>query len=227
MDAEIDQVVELSLAASVPLPKPTATSVTDVASNVTDTVELTLLGHEGFVVLDPMPNDTTILTHRLTIERITLPGHGWTLEFDDEGFGLAMPDYDTDAIIHCLESSLKFQLYTNPSKEYVIMKTDSSEGIVHLNTFMKKWTSARVGVLIGPNKCNANLDVAMLRWPRMGARIVFSCTSLYTVLALDQFKGQPWRWVNGSWKRWQKHMHSFGLQEHVLGSSAMEDCLFL
>ena len=81
MDSEIDQVVELSLAACVPLPKPTATSVTDVASNVTDTVELTLLGHEGFVVLDPMPNDTTILTTDSPLRGSLCPGMGghWNL----------------------------------------------------------------------------------------------------------------------------------------------------
>eukprot|EP00974_Lingulodinium_polyedra_P058509 5635097-Lingulodinium_polyedra.AAC.1 len=59
-----------------------------------------MLGHEGMVHLDELPDGSTQLTHVKTVERRILPGGtNYHLIFDDEGFGAAVPeDTARDAI---------------------------------------------------------------------------------------------------------------------------------
>lgn len=56
------------------------------------------------------------------------------------------------------------------------MHRDNETQMVHLPSFMQRWSAATITVSVGPDK-------AVFRWPRSGARIVVSATRLYDVLA--------------------------------------------
>lgn len=77
-------------------------------------------------------------------------------------------------------------------------------------------------VRAGPNQVIFQLEIAQFRWPRTGARMAISLKSLYQVLGLNQFSGQQWHWLAGSWHRWRGHVGNFGLGEHVLAACSME-----
>lgn len=181
----------------------------------------------GFATLDKTPSGVSVITHRMTFESFTLPGLQWMLEFDDEEFGIVVPvDQGSEARQPVLlEDRLCFQWWARSNNDFVITHRDRGDQAVHLDSNMMKWSSSTLTVRAGPNRISFEFDIAQFRWPRTGARMAVSLKSCYQALGLDQFKGQQWRWVAGSWQRWRSHLGSFGLGEHVLATGAMEACL--
>lgn len=181
--------------------------------------------HDGYITLDKLRGGTSVVTHQVTLERLTLQGHAWLLDFDSEGFGVVVPTDEAseehEPIV--LEAALKFHLSSRADADLVITHRDSRAQMVHLPSFMQRWSAATLTLVVGPNALPLSLDVAEFRWPRCGARIAVSAKSLYDALALTQYSGQQWRWVAGSWRRWKKHMADMGLGEHIIATGGMEE----
>lgn len=223
MDAEIEGLVPLALAEHRP-GKSSQLPSGDVKTAAAQRT-LSLCPHDGFVVLDKLVNGTAVATHRVALERITLQGHAWCIEFDSDGFRLIAPT-GVDSEQHepiVLEAQLQFQLMSLDDASLVIMHRENEWQMVHLPTFMQRWSAAALVVALVPNSLKVSLDVAEFRWPRCGARIAVSAKSSYDALALTQYNGQQWRWVVGSCRRWKKHMVEMGLGEHILATGGMEE----
>lgn len=186
--------------------------------------ELSLCPHDGYVVLDLLPCGETMVTHVVTLERFRLARHRWHIEFDQEGFAAIYErneDGDMGAEI-VVEDKLQFELYTSEAGELVLTHKQDPNQIMALNRFMQKWTSATLKLPVGNIQALLSLECAVFKWARGGAKVAVSAKALYQALSLNQFNGKQWRWVAGSWKRWQKHMTSMGMGEHIMATGSME-----
>lgn len=225
MEVELDFVAAASLCEAVCLAQKKLRS-DDGCSLVKPPRELNvdLSPHKGQLVLDEVPGQGTIVTHKTTLEQCRLLGHGWHLEFDEDGFAMALKGCGANQEHVLIEDSLKFELCMDTTTlEPVIMMRNKSNCFVRLNFHKTRWQSAAVTVGIPPNMSKQKFDAVVYRWPRQGVRVHISAKSLYENLGLNQFKGEQWRWVSGSWRRWTKHMATFGLAEHIMPSGTMKE----
>jgi hypothetical protein len=189
---------------------------------------LELYPHQGNVAVDEVGSHHFVVTHLITYEKLELKGASWSLTFDDDGFGCAVAD-NLEETIELLEDRFVYALHlSKPSNELVIVSrtTGSTGQAVHLKRFMNKFQSGALTTQLGATHADIRFELNFLSWPKMpAAKVMWSSKSIYTGLGFNQFKGQQWRWVDASWRRWQSVMHEYGLGEHVVPSAQMKDLL--
>ena len=139
MDEEIRPIIAQALADSgQPLPSPCKENTSDSAG---ERHEFTIVPHDGFVMVYT-DTDKTVFTHMITNEKFQVHGRGWTLEFDDDGFAVAVPPdsfVDSDPI--ALEDAMKFQLCRVGDGSYVIVGNGPGHQgqHIHMTSHMQRW----------------------------------------------------------------------------------------
>lgn len=185
-------------------------------------VELSLVPHEGYIVLDQLP-DESVFSHAISLEKVCLTPSGWGLELDEDGFGVIPPDgIAAEPIL--LEERLNFTVLQDTNGGFIIGNRSGTQHL-RLADLMQKWEN-RVAILkIGVTKASKEFDAALFRWPRPpGCMFVWSAKSVYENLAFEQFGGQQWRWVDASWRRWRNWLEkAFGLGEHIQPTGQRKD----
>lgn len=203
------------------LPQPSSSSCLDGASSASSVASL--YRHDDCVFLDTLVSGVQVLTHTLTLERHELPGpQVWGIMYDDEGFAALQADDDAegDRII-IVEEFLRFQVYKAGEAEFYIMTADETCGNqqVNLSDMRLKFTDNELQFhSVGPRKVSTTFELAVMKWPRMYARVFFSSRSVYQQLGFTMFSGEPWRWAAGSVKRWMAALALLGLVDHILPS---------
>lgn len=188
----------------------------------------TLAPHRSVVYLDQARSGEYVLTHTRSLERKVLPlRRTWALDFDSEGFAFAHDcDDESDGSILWAEDLFDFVLYTASSGEEVIVSSSSTsdEGAGMQNVFMRefraKYVESEAYMTFGPFKKMHAVALCIAKCPRMGSRIFLSLKDLYSLMALDQFNGDSWRWISGSKMRWAAAFQKLGLEGHFQSSSA-------
>lgn len=184
-----------------------------------------LVQHQGYAAIDDL-GDRCQITHTMTLEKVSCPGGGWSLEFDEDGFGVAVPPPDSphDAVV--LETTLRFGLYKSKDGAFYVVGASSFTGqVASLSALMQKWEPRQVDLIVGAAKTKRSFEAAAMKWPRTpAARFFWSAKSVYEQCGFDQFSGQEWRWIDASWRRWQSSLaKEHGLGEHVIPTALMKD----
>lgn len=196
-----------------------------VARPQQEAAEVSLAPHRGCVAVDMLDDRRCVITHLVTNEKLALQG-AHMLEFDDDGFGAAVPS-QAGAPIVVLEEAFRFAYYLSADGERYLSFSDQSEraALIKLSEIQAKCSSVNVQLFVGPSQAPKTLQAVCYKWPRApAARVMFCTKSLYNELGLSQFGGESWRWIHGSWKRWQAMLRAeFGLAEHVVPSSSMKE----
>lgn len=186
----------------------------------------TLEPHKGKVFLDKVGHQAYTVTHIVTNEKHEVSGCDYSLEFDDEGFGALTPNSDDKPVI-LVEDLLRFTLYRADTDDFVITAAGQQGpgSMLRLSDFSAKFSSHKLEVKVGATLAAKVLDLVVFRWPRSaGAQVMFCAKRIYDELGLSQFSGESWRWISGSWRRWQTAMlNDFGLGDHVLPSTLMKE----
>lgn len=169
------------------------------------------------------------LTHIGTMERKLLPalrpGHRYELDFDEQGFGLAVEvdaaGEQVDGSLFFLEDTLKYSFYEVGDGSKVIA-TDAPGGaqdVIKLRDFGREARLGKVAVVFGPGEKRSTLEMGCFRWPRGNNKLFLSMPDLYTALCLNQFGGQSSRWIYNGRHRWQKFLDSLQLPSRLQVSS--------
>lgn len=223
MDKALKELVEHSLQQPQWLP-PGRDGLALLASAGGSDRDADMVAHDGVLALDELPAlGISVITHLVTLEKLSLPGVGWDLHYDEDGFAVAVPTAG-EAIV--VEDRLQFGLFKAPDGDMLIAGTAPGfEGqVVNLREFGQRWRSARLDLPVGATRASRRFELAIFRWPRApAARVAMSARSLYDQIGLDQFGGQQWRWVDGSWRRWRAIMQQLGLGEQIVPSGLMKD----
>jgi hypothetical protein len=223
MDSELQALVATALKSCLA----DTVGTTDIAE--VDARDLECMPHQGAVFCDPGPHGSTVITNIITHERLLLPASScpsWTMEFDSDGFAAAVPEVDDETIEPILlEDVLKYQTKIDCKGNKFIVHVDPG-GTTHtlsIANFETKFTEVTLHLKIGATAQDHTFVAVMLKWPRHpGARVMFSCKSLYHSLGFNQFDGQWWRWVWAGLPRWKSYLSGLGLQLHVLRSVQTE-----
>lgn len=196
------------------------------AKDIVQPLQATLEPHRGHVFLDRVGHQQYIVTHTVTNEKHLFGGCQYTLEFDDEGFGALTPIND-DKPVTLVEDLFRFVLYRDDNGDFIITASDKQGpgSILRLSDFSAKFSAHKLELKVGATRAPKVLDLVIFKWPRTaGAQIMFCAKSVYDELGLSQFSGASWRWISGSWRRWQTSMlNDFGLGDHVLPSTLMKE----
>lgn len=192
------------------------------ASSGREGVDLFLVPHRGRVFLDTLADDSQVLTHTVSQERIRLPpARVWTMVFDDDGFaalsGLAKSD-PADETVELVESLLTFVVYDSQDGMYIGSSKDRRH-LVQLSVFENKYTESTMTVTFGTTARPHTFDCAIWKRQRNGAKVFISCKSLYEQLGMRVFERQPWRWAWCGSKRWIPWLDRLGLHEHFAFSN--------
>ena len=84
---------------------------------------------------------------------------------------------------------------------------------------LTNFDSVSMTVTFGRNQKVWSLSGAHLQWPRgPGCAVLISLKDVYTVLGLQQFGGQSWRWINSGIRAWMGWMAKAGYLAHVVPS---------
>lgn len=192
-------------------------------------VHITMVPHRDLLRTDCLDEETLVVTHMKTCEQLRFQHGPYELTYDDEGFGslLRKGPLMHDEVPIMLEDKFRFVLYKNEvtSHDAIAVKGAEKDQYVHLNEFKAKSTAHEVTLRLGAINAEKSFQIFAYKWPRSpAARIMWDTKGIYAGLDFDQFRGQQWRWVNGSWRRWQQVMSDdFGMAEHVLPSAAMKE----
>lgn len=224
MDRALQDLVEESIKQPAWLP-PDSNGLRALSTGKDDScMEAEMVPHEGMLAMDELPlNNCCVVTHFVTYEKLVLPGRDWALHYDEGGFAIAVPA-EGDAVV--VEDRMRFGLFKAPNGDMFISSTTPGfEGqVVRLREFMQRWRAAHLLIQVGATLAQHRFELAVFRWPRPpAARVVVSARGLYEKLGLDQFGGQQWRWVDGSWRRWRTSMQQIGLDEHIIPSGLMKE----
>ena len=184
--------------------------------------QATLCPHQGVVVIDQIGTSSWTVTHLQTYEHLQAQGNLCELHFDEEGFGFVVSDLpDVEPLI--LEEAFRFRLYSGPGGELLIGGAAGPQ-VVNLDEFKGKYVAMSLKLHVGCSHSLKEFDAVEFRWIRSpAAKVMWCCKSLYRNLGFTQFNGESWRWISGSWRRWQSLMCSLGYSEHVLPSTLMKE----
>lgn len=223
MDQDLEALVAQALAPTGQSPASDADGAQPAAQEPT---EAQLFPHAEVVVLDKLGENNFVLTHLITNERVEIRGQGdVSLVFDEEGFGVVVPPGEEQP--QAVEELFKFQVYYASKVGYILCSSQEGFGkqTVRLNEFQGKCEAYELTMQVGATLATKHLQAVCYRWPRRPcARIMICAKSLYDQLGLSQFSGESWRWIAGSWRRWQSCMRDeFGMEEHVLPSTLMKE----
>jgi hypothetical protein len=185
-------------------------------------LDTSLVSHEGFVFMDRDPlSGVTYITHMGTFERKEAPslpdGQRWSLEFDEDGFGILVGPRvdDEEPKIVFVEDMLQNMLYVSEDKtvEYLVASAGPSQGTyVNLTDFREAFVETTLATSIGVIKKDVVVDLAVFKLPRQGGQKVFvSLASLYKAMALQQYSGESWRWVNNGLPKWTTLLDKAGV----------------
>lgn len=148
------------------------------------------------------------------------------MEFDDEGFGICVPDDDLlGAEPLLVEQVLQYSLYNTSADDLWVVATKGAllGQKVSIGQMMKKYTELRLHLEFGAPLRKTEFTVVALKWPRPpGARVLWSVKAIYEALALDQFRGESWRWTFAGVPRWKSYLAPMGLDRHILKSVQSE-----
>lgn len=227
MDKDLDQLISETLTSHGPASSSSSGGSGPDATPVVPLVA-TVVPHMGMIALDRIGSKRYVLTHLVTNERYEISGGDFELQFHD-GWGciVGTVGLGEDKVV-CVEDALKYRLYATDSGEYVIAAGEGgSTTMVKLSEFRGKFTAHQLKVNVGASLAGKVLEILVYKWPRSpAARIMFCTKSLYDAMGLSQFSGESWRWISGSWKRWQACMRGdFEMDEHVLHSTLMKEPL--
>lgn len=154
----------------------------------------------------PAGSPDTQLIRSLALEVQSLPGRGWRIEAEDEGFCVvesAAIGPDSAVLVGKL---LSRQVYTLPDGELVVIQRHK-DGTVKpdqwsLTGKMSECGMMEVYVPAGLLRRAVTMSVAFLSWYRSGCRFLWSMTDIYRVLLLTSFKGVPSKWAYNSAGAW-------------------------
>lgn len=159
-----------------------------------DELELELVPHEGFVALDDLGDRCQIThthTHTTTLEKLVCPGGGWSLVFDEDGFGVAVPPSDSALEAKVLERDVRFALHRSHDGSLYIVGVGLYAGqVTCLSSMMQKCEQRDVEIVVGIARTSRRFEAAAFKWPRTpGARFFWSAKSVYEELGFDQLSG--------------------------------------
>lgn len=226
MDRALQELVAESIRQTAWQPPDSGGPAAVAASSAEVPQHAEMVPHDGLLAIDELPHHKCcVITHMVTYEKLALPGCGWSVHYDDEGFAIAIPSHG-DAVV--IEDRMRFGLFKSSGGDMFISATTGYDGqVVNLREFMRRWRLAHLTVCIGATLAQHRFELAVFRWPRPpAARVAISARALYEQLGLDQFGGQQWRWVDGSWRRWRASMQQLGLDEHIMPSGLMKEPLW-
>lgn len=189
---------------------------------------LVMVPHSGHVAIDATSEAVCVVTHLITTEKVTFEHGPYEVIYDDDGFGaLVLESEGAAGVIH-LEDHFRFVVYKNEQTDEFVFAMRGKEKAtwIALSHYQGKSTSHEITLCLGPARAETRFDLVAYKWPRHpAARIMWDTKAIYTGLAFTQFNNQQWRWVSGSWRRWQQLMaEDFGMPEHVLPSTLMKEC---
>ena len=129
----------------------------------------------------------------------------WELVYDTNGFGsIYEPTGEQEPQL--LEDLFTMHVHDHQQHGLVIRTKTQAVTVAELRT---NFDSVSMTVTFGRNKKIGSLSGAHLKWPRgAGCAVLISLKDVYTVLGLQQFGGQSWRWINSGfkhgWAGWPK-----------------------
>lgn len=223
MEAELEELVSVALKAHhASDPSPAAGALGQPTEATAE-----LVPHNEILHLSVGADGQAEVVNRVSLERFKLAsGPEWSLEFDDEGFAIAVPDDSRpDVEPVALEEALRYQVYATPSGSEIIVSTKGANAghKVFVPNFQSKFAEADITLKLGPSSSNHKFVGAVLKWPRQpGCMMLWSCRSVYEALGFDQVSKQWWRWTWAGFPRWRVYLATVGLQKHVVRSAHME-----
>ena len=139
----------------------------------------------------------------------------WELVYDPNGFGsIYEPTGEQEPQL--LEDLFTMHVHDHQQHGLVIRTNTQAVTVAELLT---NFDSVSMTVTFGRNQKVGKLSGAHLKWPRWpGCAMLISLKDVYTVLGLQQFNGQSWRWINSGIQAWMGMMDKAGYLAHVVPS---------
>ena len=138
----------------------------------------------------------------------------WELVYDPNGFG-SIYESTGEQEPQLLVDLVTMHVHDHQQHGLVIrIKTQA----VPMAELLTNFDAVAMTVTFGRNQKVGSLSGAHLKWPRWpGCAVLISLKDVYTVLGLQQFNGQSWRWINGI-EAWMGWMAKVGFLAHVVPS---------
>lgn len=174
--------------------------------------------HEGVVFLDNSPGGEQVITHSLLLKRFVAPQQGgpFDLVFAD-GYGvlasqnssvcICLEEFFQDRVfqvgreLHVLSPQVSEQSRATPTEEWWSLSARMREHEVR-NCKLKLCDDAGTEV---------DLEVYTLRRPRCASRLCWCLFSLYEVIRLECYSGQPSKWTYNSFASWERILGAQGI----------------
>lgn len=183
--------------------------------------------HAGRLFIDRDFDGKFFLTDTLSLESKQLPTEGgpWdVVVHPDTGRGVVFSENSDPIVVDEFMAKSVYQMCEGGDLVLVESEGGGNFRERRMSELSVRLREAKVHLQTGATKSTAELAMfVFLRERAGGSRVYVSVTGLYSVLKLDQYKGQASKWFYSQHKNWDKRLTPFLGAGHIVLSTQMLD----